>query len=437
MYHILEQLKKHKNHTSFHMPGHKSRGGMLTHFPCADIDITELGYSDDLSCPDGIIDKAQKDIAEILGANRAYILTDGSTLGVMAMIFALSKRGKKVIVSRDCHKSVYNACRLFSLTPVVIDCPVIEGILYPPHVEDIEQELLNNDDISGMVVTSPTYFGAVAPLKGYAQVLKKHNALLAVDGAHGAHLKMEEGELHPSLYADTWVDGAHKTLSTLTQGSILCLNNLALIEDIEEGLSLIRTTSPSYIIMASVEYGVKYLQHSRGAIALLKDRIDALLEKNRAFKICDDWAKLRLDCAMMGVCSQELCEYLEGQEIYVEISDGRYVLFYLSPQTTVEEIDYLERIVCSFKGKNAYEQSGRVYWSKSEYDFLEAVNSPYEWVDLSKAQNRICAQNVGITPPCVPIIIAGQRVLKEQIDQLLTNKKTFGLRDNKIKVIKN
>ena len=132
-YLIYSQLKAYaKADKSFHMPGHKARGDFKSKFPVAPFDITELSYSDNLLCPTGIIAKAQSELAEILGAKKSFILTDGSSSGVLAMMYALSKFGNKVIVPRNCHVSVWNACKLFNLEPVIVQGAHDEGVLLPP-----------------------------------------------------------------------------------------------------------------------------------------------------------------------------------------------------------------------------------------------------------------------------------------------------------------
>ena len=148
-YLIYSQLKAYaKADKSFHMPGHKARGDFKSKFPVAPFDITELSYSDNLLCPTGIIAKAQSELAEILGAKKSFILTDGSSSGVLAMMYALSKFGNKVIVPRNCHVSVWNACKLFNLEPVIVQGAHDEGVLLPPSPSLIEKLVSNDRTIS-------------------------------------------------------------------------------------------------------------------------------------------------------------------------------------------------------------------------------------------------------------------------------------------------
>ena len=230
---------KGKDRNRLHMPGHKNSGDFRSQFPVAAIDLTELDFTDDLSCPAGVIKKAQKDIAEIVGAKRAYITTDGSSSGVMAMLFVAAAYGNKIIVPRNSHKSVFNACRLLNLEPVIVQGAEENGVLTPPPAELIETLIVNDVNISGMIITSPDYYGNIAPLKSYRDIMEKYERLLFVDGAHGSHLMLGEGkEGYAGLYADMWVDGVHKSLPVLTQGAVVCVNNEKLITRAEEALNI-------------------------------------------------------------------------------------------------------------------------------------------------------------------------------------------------------
>ena len=146
------------------MPGHKGRGDFKAKFPVANLDVTELSYTDDLFCPKGVIARAQEDIAKILGAKKSRILTDGSSCGVLSMIYAISSYGTKLIVPRGSNQSVWNACRLFNLEPVIVQGEYRDGVLLPPPPEMIEKIISNDLTVAGMVISSPDYYGNIAPL---------------------------------------------------------------------------------------------------------------------------------------------------------------------------------------------------------------------------------------------------------------------------------
>ena len=445
-YEILNQLNKFKgkDRNRMHMPGHKNVPAFARAFPVAPIDITELSFSDDLQCPHGAIDRAQRDIAEIVGAKRAYITTDGSSSGVMACIYVASKFGNKIIVPRNSHKSVYNACRIMGVEPVIVQGAECEGVLLPPDPELVEKLIVNDVNIAGMIVASPDYYGNIAPLEDYAKVLKKHSRYLFCDGAHGAHLGVDEGRYgYCGVYADMWVDGAHKTLPTLTQGAYVCVNDLSLADLAEEALSIFRTTSPSYPVMASVEYGVKYFKNNpkiaeraRTAVAELRNQLSSL-----TFYPSQDWTKLAIDCKPLDISPDIVQSKLEKRGIYPEMNDGRYILFYLSPATEPTHINEIKNfflwLITQKKLRGTYtDKKPLLPPADRTYSYLYALRSRTEWIPLKDGKGRMCAENCGVTPPCFPVIVAGEIITQRAIDLLSGSKNTFGLLSGKIRVVK-
>ena len=445
-YHILNQLNRYsgRDKLRFHMPGHKGVFSFSRLFGGAKRDITELSFSDDLQNPTGCIKSAQDDIAQIVGAKRAYITTDGSTSGVMACVYAAAHFGSKLIVPRNSHKSVFNACRLMGVEPVIVQGEELAGVILPPSVDTIEKLVAGDDTIAGMIISSPDYYGNIAPLDDYAALLKPLGRHLFVDGAHGAHLAAGKGRAgYCGEYADMWVDGAHKTLPALTQGAYVCVNDEELIPIAEEALSIFRTTSPSYPIMASVEYGAKYYInrpeiYERGRAAVLK-----LKEEERTFTFYPsaDWTKLCVDFKPLGVSTDLVQQKLEKAGIYAEMNDGRYLLFYLSPSVTEGQLkrlfSALRRIVSSKKLAGTFKDIPRIIPSAARtYSFLYALGAPCEWVELKSAAGKMCAENVGVTPPCLPVIVAGEIISERAVQVLKSSRNTFGIVNGKIKVVK-
>ena len=444
-YEILAQLNKFKgkDRNRMHVPGHKGAGDFKSQFPVASIDLTELSITDDLGCPMGAIKRGQEDIAAITGAKKAYITTDGSSSGVLAMLYVAAALGNKVIVPRNSHKSVFNGCKLLNIEPVIVQGAEVDGVLTPPSPELIETLIVNDVNIAGMIIASPDYYGNIAPLDKYAEVLKKYERLLFVDGAHGAHMFLNENRTgYAGLYADMWVDGAHKSLPVLTQGAVVCVNNEKLITRVEDALSVFRTTSPSFPVMASVEYGYKYfinnpkfLQRAQAAVAELKAEL-----KGITFYPSQDWTKLAVDFKPLGISPYLAQTYLEKKGIYPEMNDGRYLLFYLSPSTDPRHIAELKSAllaVCGAKKmKNTYKDIPPVPVAERTYSFLYAYRQKYEWLPLKSAVGRMCADNAGITPPCLPVVIAGEIVSEQAVQALTKANSTFGVVNGHIKVVK-
>ena len=443
-YLIYSRLKKYsKAKKSFHMPGHKAKGEFKSKFPEANIDVTELSYSDNLHCPESVISKAQKDIAEILGAAASYITTDGSSSGIYAMAFCAAKRGNKLIVFRNSHQSVWNACKLFNLEPLIIQGEERDGVLQPPSARQIEELISRDPNISGALVTSPDYYGNIAPLADYRSTLNKYNRLLFVDGAHGAHLAFGGKIGYAGQFADMWVDGAHKTLPTLTQGAIVSINNDDLIPLAEEALNIFRTTSPSYPIMASVEFGVKFLENNSKYIQRATTAVQQFkyeLKDVFTFYPSADWTKLLIDFRPLGISPDKVAERLEKKKIYAEFSDGRYILFYLSPLTEQSDLNSLKnqllKIIKIKKLKGTYKEKPKVPVGDRSYSFQYALRKQCEWVELDDAIGRMCAKNAGLTPPCIPVVVTGEIITVAAVKALSQAKSVFGLKNGKICVVK-
>lgn len=444
-YEILTQLSRYKgkDRIRLHMPGHKNFPAFRAAFPVAPIDITELSFSDDLSCPSGAIDRAQRDIAEITGAKRAFITTDGSSSGVMAMMYVAAAFGNKIIVPRNSHKSVFNACRLLGTEPVIVQGKEEEGVLTFPEPELLEKLIVNDVNISGAIITSPDYYGNIAPLDRYAEVLRKHGRYLFVDGAHGAHLALEEDRKgYAGVYADMWVDGAHKTLPVLTQGAAVLVANEELSDKAEEAMSVFRTTSPSYPVMASVEYGIKYFINNPKLLARAKDAVAAFRAEMEGvtFYPSADWAKVAIDFKPLGIDPSIAQTALEKKGIYAEMNDGRYLLFYLSPVVTAGQLAELRAaligVMAKKKNKGTFRDRPSIPVAERTYSFIYALRQRAEYVPLREAVGRMCAENAGVTPPCLPVVIAGEMVSPQAAELLSSAKNTFGVRDGKIKVVR-
>lgn len=401
--HIATMLKGQKKHLSFHTPGHKRPGA----------DVTELSYSDNLASPHGVIARAEADIGEILGANRSFLLTDGSTCGVHAMLYALKLSGAKSVAFADVsHVSVKNGCILCNLEAVIIPTETKDEIPLPPTIEAMEEGLKRAD---ALLLTSPDYYGNFPDLAGASALCKRNQKPLLIDGAHGGHLHFTER--HAGKYADLWVDGVHKSLPALTQGAVVSAKTEEWANRLQEGVSLFRTTSPSYPIMASVEEAVKYPRN----VALERDA--AAFKKQVGAYQNDDWTKIVIP---FGERSDAAQAYLEEKGIYCEFNDGNYLMFYLSPCTKKRWLTGLKRVLARIPRAPVSEKK-RTDGERSEKT---------EWIPLSCAVGKTCAQDAGRFPPCIPLIKEGEIVTQASVRALLSAKGTFGIKDGKISVYK-
>ncbi len=446
---IYGALKDYKRRlpARMHMPGHKANRRRFSLFKDAALDITELPFSDCLENPDGIIARAERDIADILGAKRSYILTDGSTSGVFAMLYCVKRAGGKVVIARNSHKSVYNACAVLGVEPIIVKNNLLDGVPLPPSANDIEAVLKKERDVCAVLITSPDYYGNIADYAAIRKVCGRYGKIFMVDGAHGAYLRFDpdESALYAGRYADIWVDGSHKTMPTLTQGALLNLGNDGLRADAEEGLDIFRTTSPSYPVMASVEYGVKYLEdHGAPLIDAVKREImlaKAKLKK-KGIGVYGESRTLVLavDFAAAGISPEGAMEELERRRIFAEMNDGRYLLFYFSPFTRPSSIAKLERCIRAILRMRSLRSEGirtREYvCGIKKFGYLTAFSLESERVPLEKAAGRIAARNAGITPPCFPVVVAGEQITEQAAETLSRAKHTFGVRNGTVAVIR-
>lgn len=398
---IAHMLKGQKRHISFHTPGHKRAGA----------DITELSYSDNLACPHGAIARAEAEIAHILGADKSFILTDGSTCGVHAMLYALRASGvKSVAYSSRSHASVKRGCQILGLKGAEIPTEESAGIPRQPTEEALEGAIESAD---ALLLTSPDYYGNFPPLAFAKQLCVKAGKPLVVDGAHGAHLHFTEW--HAGKFADMWVDGVHKSLPALTQGAVVSARGAQWAELLAEGVRAFRTTSPSYPVMASVEYAVKYPRNEQIERAAEQAKRALGAVKNA------DWSKIVVG---FGAYADDAERYLQSRGAYAEFNDGNYLMFYLSPCTKIKE---LKKLVKLAKGLPRAEIAGSAPVRGKE-------GAGVELLPLSDAAGRTCALDCGIFPPCVPLIARGEIVTKERAERLARAKNAFGLKEGRISV---
>jgi len=246
------------------MPGHK--GMSAPHAPKLpfDLDITEIHGFDDLHNPSGILLEISSLAETLYGSSKAFPLINGSTVGILAAIGAHTTRGDQILVSRNNHWSIDNAAALFGLEAVYIPPEIDEhtGIAMSVNPESIADYLTTYPDIKLIIVTSPSYEGVVSDLNAIADIAHAHNIPLIVDSAHGAHLGFSK-KFPPSATssgADIVIMSLHKTLPALTQCSLLHLcSNRTNTEETKRLLSTLQTSSPSYVLMTSIDYCLRLL----------------------------------------------------------------------------------------------------------------------------------------------------------------------------------
>ena len=268
---LLEHLKQYTQTTlPMHMPGGKRRFASELPYQW---DVTEVEGTDDLHDPHGILLEMQSRAASLWGAEQSFVLVNGSTGGILSAVRATGDGA--VLMGRNCHKSVYNAVSLCRREARYL-LPT-EGEILPAHVE---QALTDNENITTLVITSPTYEGVISDIKSISEICHRHGVTLIVDEAHGAHLGFAFGESAVQQGADIVIQSLHKTLPALTQTAVLHCKK-AFAPAIARENAVFESSSPSYILMASADECFAFLASGEGkkAMADYKDNLLAVREK--------------------------------------------------------------------------------------------------------------------------------------------------------------
>lgn len=329
----LKKYSKGKN-LRMHMPCHQAR---LNFLPYAEkIDVTELGFNDNLNSPDGVIAEAQRLFAELFGARQAHFLTNGSSQGIFAFLGLLA--GKTLLAEKDAHISVSRGAKIFGVNLLFVENMTPE----------IVEQYIKKHLIDGVLVRFPDYFGKAVDLKGIFKKTANTDVLLFVDGAHGAHFGLSKYlPYHPVGYCDACVVSTHKTLGALTQTAVVLTRDEKIGKQLKKTINLISTTSPSYVLMASIDYAREY------ACRFGKKKLDKLYVNINSFcsKLpngikalpTDDFCKLCLDFGGIGISGKTAFDFLTRRGIFAELYKGDFVLFYLGIFTSKADLNRLQK----------------------------------------------------------------------------------------------
>ncbi|SHO53107.1 aminotransferase class I/II-fold pyridoxal phosphate-dependent enzyme [Anaerocolumna xylanovorans] len=451
---LYDSLLKYKDEGYYpmHMPGHKRNTELLTMVNPYSIDITEIEGFDNLHRAEGILKEGMESWAKIYGSKETYYLVGGSSAGILAGISACTDRGDKILVARNCHKSVYNAIYLKGLRPVYfypgrIKSVGINGSIPPG---EIEEYLKKEKDIKLIVITSPTYEGIVSDVAGIAEAAHRYGIPLMVDEAHGAHLGLFSGFLQGSVTqgADIVVHSIHKTLPAFTQSALLHANGgLIKREKLIRYLSIYQSTSPSYLLMAGMDKCRELLEnrgkelfsvyYSRLAefylaaekfknIRILTDNI-VKTEGSYAF----DPSKLVLSVKGTGSTGKELYDELLGSyKIQMEMVSGDYVLGMTSIADRKEGFDRLLEALSKIDDQLA--GNGKEKQEEEEMEFTpppvamsceEALDSPVRSIPLKGSEGRISAEYIYLYPPGIPLLVPGEKVTENLLSKMAVYKK--------------
>lgn len=415
---LTEYLEHYRQQNTIraHMPGHKGR--TIENFPHpADIfswDITEINGADSLFEADGILLEAERRTAEIYGSGACCWSAGGSTLCIQAMLAQMRSENRTVIAARTVHRAFLNACILLGLTVRWV-FPKKGGVISGEYALQDFSDALQAAVLAGekpcVYVTSPDYLGNQQDIAGLAALCHAQNAPLLVDNAHGAHLAFLKDNRHPmALGADYCCDSAHKMLPALTGAAMLHCRNAENAAQMKQHMQLFGSTSPSYLIMQSLESCTEYLRN-RGhedicRCAALADRLRQRLAGTYSFVGTEP---LHLTIAADG---HDLAAQLRRLHVECEYEDSSFLVLLLSPVMTETEFDRLYTVLQQCTPKPPKHIPDLPTPMESACNMRTAALSAWELLPLEQAEGRICGPVQVPCPPAVPIAVSGERLTK-------------------------
>lgn len=426
---------------SFHMPGHKGAaiyrdngyGEFLDRI--MDCDITEIPGADNLFQTEGIIKETMERYRRLYDVKESYLLINGSSAGLIAAILATVPRGGKLVMARNCHKSIFNALTMAGAEPVYTYPEVIDdfGVSGEVTAEEVAQCLEAHPDSNAVILPSPNYYGICSDIKAIAQVVHHAGKILIVDQAHGAHLKFfdqfakESAKAAESLGADVVINSIHKTLASFTQSAVvnLCTDKVDKYT-FEDKLQLIESTSPSYPLMASLDINGELLE-TKGE-ALIREWEENLryfyqeAASIKGLRIMNhkmlDHTKINLDMSAYGIDGLCLEELLMEKGIFVELVTGNILMCMTGIGNKRYDYDKLLQALREIAGSRQLSLKRAAAKQQVTQKRLVQRNIPTqrERVLLEEAAGRICAFSIIPYPPGIPIICPGEVMDREILD---------------------
>ena len=399
-----------------HMPGHKG----VCRLGCENLDITEIDGADVLYHADGIIRESEDNAAALFGTARTVYSTEGSSLCIRGMLYlAMQQTGRRTFLAgRNAHSTFVTACALLDAQvdwlwggDTLTACAV---------TAEMVNEALGQADAkpAAVYITSPDYLGNRLDIAAIAQVCHSRGVLLLVDNAHGAYLRFLETDRHPiALGADACCDSAHKTLPVLTGGAYLHLSPRVAhwAEEAEHAMSLFASTSPSYLILQSLDACNAYLDDGFAAdLVRCCDEVKALKEAiliHGYELVGDEPLKITVATKSHGYTGEEVAAHLEKKGIVCEFADPDYVVMMFAPSLTDEESQQIESAFY-FLGKQEPITATPPKMSKPQaaMSLREALFAPAEVLPLLQCIGRVVASPTVGCPPAVPVLVGGEVV---------------------------
>lgn len=467
---LIERLKKYGDSGMypFHMPGHKRREQFPNPFS---VDITEIEGFDNLHHAEGILKDSMEWAAGVYGVSQTCYLVNGSSCGILSAICGCTDFGGRILMSRNCHKSAYHGVFLHHLKadylyPQMIEKLGIQGGILP---EDVENALKAHPDIQAVLVVSPTYDGVVSDIRSIGEIAHRYGAALIVDEAHGAHFPF--GEMFPvsalGLGADVVIQSVHKTLPSLTQTAVLHMQDGVISrEKIGRYLTIFQSSSPSYVLMASIEQciwqmnltGRKQMDRFHERLSKMRRELSRMKRLKLAGKelvgtrgVYDlDESKIVISAGCSGLSGQQLSELLRGKYLLEpEMCGADYVVCITTPEDGEEALERLktafleidDAAVTAAGAKTGAEIADRPELPQPQIKLSlhQAMNGVCETIPLEQSEGRISGEFIYLYPPGIPIVAPGEKMTAPVLERIMSYLKlglpVQGLRDHSCRTI--
>lgn len=428
----LKQFIDHyieRGDSRFHMPGHKGNAPLLAVSDLQRYDLTEIAGADSLYEADGILRKLEERAARLYGAADTLLSAGGSTLCIQTMLAAAFGPGDTVLAVRNVHAAFLNACTLLRLNPVwiypeAVDSSGVSGAAAP---WQIKEALAAHPKAKGVYLTTPDYLGTMTDIAAIAAICHAKGLPLLVDNAHGAALRFLPPDRHPmTLGADLCCDSAHKTLPVLTGGAFLHSGGRYGRKLLKERMALFGSTSPSYLILLSIDLCLDYLE-GEGRKEYLETA--EAVERLRGFCAANgvpvlhggDPLKLSVGTGLLGYSDTDAGTHFRGRRIEPEYIGGGYTVLMASPFNTESDWERLKTAVFTLKPKPAL-KADPVSFRPSPVlmPLWQAAFADAEEVSPADAVGRIAARTVIACPPGVPVAVPGEEITPN-VEKILKN----------------
>nr|WGE01322.1 aminotransferase class I/II-fold pyridoxal phosphate-dependent enzyme [Bacillus velezensis] len=455
---LYSGLKKHADRqpVQFHIPGHKKGAGMDPEFRqfigenALSIDLINIEPLDDLHAPKGIIKEAQDLAARAFGADHTFFSVQGTSGAIMTMVMAVCGPGDKIIIPRNVHKSIMSAIVFSGAVPIFIHPEIDDelGISHGITLESAERALTEHPDAKGLLVINPTYFGVAADLSGIVKLAHSFDVPVLVDEAHGVHIHFHDKLPLSAMQAgaDMATTSVHKLGGSLTQSSILNVREgLVSKERVQSILSMLTTTSTSYLLLASLDVARKRLAtEGRDLLEdtiLLADQTRERLNQIEGIRCVGeeitgskgafsyDPTKLIISVKNLGLTGHDVEKWLrESYNIEVELSDLYNILCIFTPGDRAGDADRLVSALTDIS-----KQASDNDYAHQQTEVLlpeipllamtprDAFYANTEVIPLKESAGRIIAEFVMVYPPGIPIFIPGEIITEENISYIFKN----------------